>query len=285
MTGDILTMPRDLYHADPLSRPSLSASIAHILCARSPLHAWAAHPKLNPDWEPYEDDKFSIGTVAHAMLLEGHDIAVQIDAPDWRTNAAKEARDAARAAGRVPLLAKDWDRVQTMIAAVAEQLAGVNVNPPLLADGKPEQTLVWEEPNGVLCRARLDWLRDDHKAIDDIKTTSRSADPETFSRTVFNIGADVQTVFYKRAVRAVTGVDPDFRFIVAESHPPYAVSVVSLAPSAIALAESKVEFALTTWARCLATGIWPGYGTQVAYAEAPGYAEAQWFEREDRQAA
>jgi hypothetical protein len=36
------------YHADPCPEPSLSAHIAALLCARSPRHAWAAHPKLNP---------------------------------------------------------------------------------------------------------------------------------------------------------------------------------------------------------------------------------------------
>jgi len=31
----------DVYHADPCPKPSLSASIAHILCSQSPAHARA----------------------------------------------------------------------------------------------------------------------------------------------------------------------------------------------------------------------------------------------------
>lgn len=167
------------YHRDLIDdkRPSLSASIAHILTTSSPKHAWTAHPKLNPDWQPREEEKFDIGKAAHALLLEGEAAVRVIPFDDWRTNAAKDEREAARAEGRIPLLAKHWEGVEAMRAAAYGQLEGLDVQPTLFTDGKPEQTLVWED-NGVLCRARLDWLRTDLTAIDDLKTTSASANPE-----------------------------------------------------------------------------------------------------------
>lgn len=283
------TIPADQYHADPCERPSLSASIASILCASSPKHAWTAHPRLNPDFAPHEEERFDIGRVAHALLLEGGAAVEVLDFADWRTKAAQEARDTARAAGRTPLLGKNWAAVEQMVAATRQQLEAINADPPLFTDGKAEQTLVWDD-GGVLCRARLDWLRDDLAAIDDFKTTSASANPERWSKTLFGIGADVQAAMYLRGLNHATGMvdvrgTRQFRWAVQETYPPYALSVVSLAPSALELANAKVDTALRIWKRCLETDHWPAYPTQVAYAEAPAYEEMRWLEREAREAA
>lgn len=282
-----LKIPASIYHDDLVDpdRPSLSSSIAKVLCTQSPLHAWTQHPRLNPSYTREEKTAFDLGTVAHSLLLEGDDSRlVVIDANDWRTNAAKEARDLAYAAGKVPLLAKDAERVENMVSAALTQLAAHGATPALLADGKPEQTIVWEE-DGVVCRARLDWLRDDLLAIDDLKTSGRSADPAQLSRTLFANGYDVQARFYQRGVKKLTGVEPEFRFIFVETEPPYALSVVSLAPSAVALADDKVEHAINTWRTCLERDQWPGYASAVAYAEAPGWHEAAWMERTWEEAA
>ncbi len=282
----ILALDAAAYHADQVGdRPSLSASIASTLCSRSPLHAWTNHPKLNPDFEQYEDDKFSIGTVAHAMLLQGDDVAVQVDADSWRTNAAKEERDAIRAAGRVPLLTKDWERCVQMVKAARAQLAAIPGAWPFTS-GKPEQTLTWEEPNGVLCRARLDWLRDDFTAVDDLKTTSRSANPEGWTRnTLYGIGGDVQAAFYLRGVKAATGVDAVFRWVIVETAPPFALAVVSPGADVIKLGTEKVEHAIRRWGQCLDTGVFPGYPSQVCHAELPAWEESRWLEHEEVEAA
>jgi len=286
VTGEILDLPAEDYHADQVAaeQVTLSASIARILIAESPAHARAAHPRLNPDWQPSHDEKFDVGTIAHSLLLEGEAAVVVVDAPDWRTKVAQEQRDEAYEAGQTPVLLKNWGAVERMVAAVHSQIATVSVEPPLFADGKPERTLVWEE-NGVACRARLDWLRDDLGAIDDLKTTSRSANPDGWSRTIFNIGYDVQLAFYLRGLKAVTGADAEFRFVVVETSPPYALSVMSLAPGALELANAKVDWALATWKRCLEKDVWPAYPTQVAYAEAPSWEETRWLEKEAREVA
>lgn len=280
-------VPAEEYHSDAISvddRPSLSASIAKILVAESPAHAYAAHPKLNPAWAPADEQKFDLGTVVHQLLLDEHARVEVIHFDSWRTAEAKQCRDVARAAGKTPLLAADWARATEIADAIRGQVAGLDVQPPLLTDGKPEQTLVWEE-NGVACKARLDWLRDDRAAIDDIKTTSRSANPDTWSRTVFSMGYDIQAAFYLRGVKAVTGSEPDFRLVVCETDPPYALSVIGMTPGALELANAKVDWALATWKRCLADDVWPGYAKQVAYAVMPSYEESRWLEKEAREVA
>lgn len=287
MTGQIIDgIANAIYQDDALgARPSLNAGICKILCSRSPLHAWTLHPRLNPHFERDSDPKYDVGTAAHALLLEGRDAVFIVGALDWRTADAKAMREEARAEGKIPLLSAQWQEVQRMCEAVREQLDALDVDPVPLTDGKPEQTLVWEE-QGILCRARLDWLRDDRAAIDDLKTTSASANPEAWTRrTLWDMGADIQAAFYLRGLAALGEKVRDFRWIVVETYPPYALSVVSLTPQAFELADAKVEYALNLWKRCLEADDWPGYPIQVAYAEAPGWHEAAWLEKEARGAA
>lgn len=278
----ILDVPADQYHADNLGneQPSLSASIAHILCTRSPLHAWTAHPRLNPEFRRVEEQKFDRGTAAHALMLQGQKIVSVIDAEDWRTKAAKEARDEARADGRIPLLAAQWEEVQAMVRAISQQLASHEARPALFTEGKPEQTLTWVE-DGVTCRARLDWLRDDLTFIDDLKTTSRSAHPEAYSRALFNVGGDIQAAYYLRGLTHSTGAfDARFRWVVCECQPPYALSVSTPGPGVLMLANRKIDHAIEVWKRCLESGAWPAYDKRVATAELPPWEEARWLERE-----
>lgn len=284
MTG-VLEISAEQYHNDAVADvPTLSASVAKLLVSHSPLHAWTQHPKLNPNYKRVEDDKFSLGTAAHALLLEGRDAVEVIYEDSYRTNDAKAAKKTAIDAGRIPMLVDQWTNVQAMVAAIREQLPGLDVDPPVLAAGKPEVPIVWDE-GGVKCRALVDWLHDTSVAIDDVKTTKASANPESWTRTMYGFQGDIQVAFNLAAVKAATGVEPDFRFVVAEVEPPYAVSVVSLAPQALALARDRMEYALKLWKRCLTTGIWPGYSRRVHFVETPGYLEFQWLEKEAREAA
>jgi hypothetical protein len=263
-----LTLDAEQYHAGIDDQPRLSASIAHIICSASPKHAWTAHPLLNPNYVRVESDKFDIGAAAHSILLEGEDNIYVVHEDSWRKNVAKEAREYARSIGKVPLLAAARDEVMAMVDAVREQLASHSAEPPLFSDGKPEQTLLWEE-GGVLCKARLDWLRDDLATVDDFKSTSRSANPEAFRKNLYSTGAHVQAYTYIRAVEMLTGNIPRFRWVVAETTPPYAVSVCEPGADVLACGQSDFEYALGVWRSCLESGEWPSYPATVTRLEAP----------------
>jgi hypothetical protein len=85
-----------IYHADPCPKPSLSCSLAKIIWKESSLHAWEAHPKLNPDYEPTNKRIFDLGSASHAVLLErGESKLVVIDADSYRTNKSKHERNEA----------------------------------------------------------------------------------------------------------------------------------------------------------------------------------------------
>lgn len=270
------------YHADVIDeQPSLSSSIAHLLWEKSPRHAWTAHPRLNPEFKRTEQSSFDIGTAAHAMLVErkpAEDVVEIVYFPDWRTNAAKEAREEARAVGKIALLEHQMDDVFAMTAATVAQLERIEVEPGLFLDGKPEQTLVWQD-GGVPCRARLDWLRDDYATIDDFKTTAGSASHTFWPRTLFTIGADVQAAFYVRGCRELFGFTPTMRYVVQEIYPPYALSVFELAPAVLDVATAKVQYAIRAWRRCIENDEWPAYRPRVATVELPPWEDTRAAEK------
>lgn len=261
---------------------ALSASLAKTLCADSPLHAWT-NSRLNPDYVSEEKEIFDLGTVAHALMLEGLNAATVLDFPDWKTKAAREARDAARAQRQTPILTKHWDRVQLMVAAGKAQLAAHKQASEVFTDaGKPEMTLAWVDDHDVPCRARLDWLRNDLRRIADYKSTGTSANPETVARTAVSQGYDIQSAFYLRGLKKITGKDADFVFVVQEDFVPYALSVVGMGPDFLWAGERKVQHAIDTWAECLETGRWAGYTNQIVYPVLPVWEETRITEQELR---
>ncbi|MGE0206181.1 MAG: PD-(D/E)XK nuclease-like domain-containing protein [Reyranella sp.] len=271
------------YHADPCPKPSLSSSIIKTLLGKSPRHAWTEHPRLNPDYLPQVGQrKFDIGTAAHSLMLRDPRAFSIIDAADFRTKAAKEARDAAYEAGKIPLLVDDWTRVQAIVKAGRAQLAQHEDARDAFTEGAPEITLAWQEGE-TWGRCRLDWLPNDGRTFRDYKTTSVTANPDSFGRQFYELGYDIQAAWYRRGIRAVLNIpDPAFELVIQEIEPPYALAVMGLPPSAIDVAERKIDEALNWWRWCLDHDSWPGYSRLTCYVEPPPWHEARWLEREAR---
>lgn len=269
----------DAYHLDVCPKPSLSASIAKLLLEYSPRHAWFAHPRLNPDYEPEESTQFDIGSAAHTLLLRDERALTVIAADSFRTKEAKALRDAARLTGSIPILEKHYDDVRRMADAARVQLAAGDAKDAFV-NGKPEQTLIHED-GGTWFRSMLDWLPNEGATFYDYKSTGGSASPELWRRAVFDRGYDVQAAFYRRMIRAVLGIrDPQFAFVIQETSPPYCLSVIGLTPAAVDLAERKVDEAIRIWRWCMERDSWPGYPAHVCYVDAPPWQEARQMERE-----
>lgn len=275
----------EAYHGDPCPEPSLSSSVAKLIINRSPYHAKLAHPRLNPNYKPENKKSFDIGSAAHALLLQKADKMTVIDAPDFRAKAAQEARDAAYAAGMIPMLAKDKAAVQAMARSARLQLDAHEESREAFTNGLAEQTLVWRE-GSIWCRARLDWLPLGKSAnvFYDLKTTGASAHPDAWGqRTLWDIGADMQVGLYRRGIKEVLGIhDSHFRFVVQETEPPYALSVIELWPEAVKMADAKAEEAIDWWGWCLKRDRWPGYPSRVAYVQAPVWQEKRFEDRQMR---
>ena len=249
------------YHPDP--EPRLSSTIARQLILRTPAHAKAA---LDGRGAP-ESDAMTTGTAVHQVLLRDDRIDV-LPFDSYRTKDAQAARDGARAAGRVPILAHKWDEARLIAEHVNGQILGYEPTP--FTKGRAEVVMRWVE-NGTMCRALLDWVRDDHSFIDDLKTTN-DASPAKFRRHVFNMGYDIQAAFYCRAVESGLGVLPTFRWVVVETKPPYPVAVYQLSERAMASAQVKVDTAIQLWNECMKSGEWPAYPAHVHEVDIPGWA-------------
>lgn len=281
LPAGIHTISAAEYHADPCATPSLSSSIAGIVWHRTPLHGWMAHPKNQNRADRSESATFDLGTVAHALILEGSESSVcVIVADDWRTKAAKEQRDEARSAGLIPILAEKMDEIRAMASAATTfidqtEIAGI------LQDGKPEQTIIAQD-GSIWLRGRLDFLTNDRKIILDYKTVGRSAAPESFLRSsVFQFGYDIQAAMYLRLLRLV-GCTEDTKFVwlVQETEAPYACSLVGASPSMIESGSRKLDYVSQQWAECVETGVWPGYSPRIAWLEAPAWELGKVEERE-----
>jgi hypothetical protein len=228
-----------------------------------------------------ESSTFDLGAAAHAVILEGDESKIKvIDADDWRTKVAKEARDMARIEGRIPMLARQHGEVMAMAEAAKAAIKGSELD-GIFDDGKPEQS-VFACDGPTWLRGRMDWLTNDRKIILDYKTVGRSAAPESFLRSsVFQFGYDIQAAMYLRLL-ALLGCEEDTKFVwlVQETEAPYACSLIGASPSMIESGLRKLDYVSRQWAECMATGEWPGYGKRISWLEAPAWELGKVEERE-----
>lgn len=189
------------------------------------------------------------------------DTAAKGDPEAWSTSAAKAARDEARAAGKIPLLRRDYDHVRGMADAIRRHpLAAALFDPSC---GLPEQSLFWHDSEfGITRRARLDWLPDPRGGlliIGDYKTCA-DASPDAVMRSVGNFAYHIQRAWYCEAVRAC-GIDgdPGFVFVFQEKDPPYLIHPVQLDGPAIISGDIACRAACERFRDCTEAGVWPGY--------------------------
>jgi len=273
-------IPAKDYHADPCPDPSLSGSIAVPLVHRSPHHAWWNHPRLNPEFEREESSRLDLGSVAHALLLKaGAEIEVVL-ADDYRTKAAQQARDAAREAGKIPVLSDQYDNASCM-AAVANDYLRAAIGWGSFG-GVAETVMIWRE-NDAWLRGMVDWMRDDMSIVLDYKTTSASARPEDIVRSLFDLNYHLKAAFYERGLNVL---DPPgigrrkFLLLFQEIDPPYECSLIQMSENALTIGRKQATYAIRLWQRCIATGDWPGYGISAFAALPPPWIEQRWLERE-----
>jgi hypothetical protein len=264
-------MPDAEYHA----HPALSTSGAKRLLPPScpARFKWEQENGRPPKRE------FDVGSAAHLSVLGTGWPLVVIDAPDWRTKAAKEERDAAYAAGHIPILTKEKVTVDAMAAALREHPKAAELLDP--EHGDAEVSGFWHDKlHGIDRRFRADFLRrdGDRVVIVDYKS-ALSAEPGKFARSAFNFGYDIQDQFYRDGARALDLADViDFMFVVQEVNPPYLVTVCELSLEAQRVGRIKVDLACELFAECTANDAWPAYTSEVAVIEPPRWASYEYDE-------
>ena len=267
-------IPIDQYHADPdtISKSGLD------LIARTPLHYWSAH--LDPDRPDREDTPaFVEGSALHALELEGREVFDRqfAVAPkiDRRTKAGKAEWQAWTEAHANHTILTDTQsqNIEAMHAGLQRHEGARRY---LDADGDVEVSIYWtDEATGVACRCRPDKIVQipdtDQCVLVDLKTTRDGLDDETITRTLARYRYHVQAAWYVDGARAAGLNVRAFVFVFVEKSRPHGARVVTLCEDSITCGRVLYRENLDTYAKCLATGEWPGYDTTTSTVSIPSW--------------
>jgi len=230
------------YHADA----ALGSTSLKTLATRTPAH-WL--------WErdhPVQKDAYDLGTVAHSLILEQDESAVEvIDVEDKRGAKWTVPADKARAEGKIPLKTAEWEQVKGMRDAVMAH----PVARDLFTGHRAEESVFWDE-GGLMLKCRPDaW---NPGLLVDLKT-ARNADPNEFGKTAAEYGYHQSAAHYIDGVKVATGEELPFHFVMVEKTEPYLVSVVELDAEAINIGRALNERAKRIYRECVESNTWPGY--------------------------
>jgi hypothetical protein len=248
-------VPEDTYHADPVPEGSLSVSGAKVLLppgTPEKYHWTRTHPE--------KKDAFDFGTAAHSLVLQGEE-AYQatvkvLPFDDWRTKDAQTKKAEAVAAGLVPLLTKDDEKVRAMAAKLREHKEAMETFD--MSRGAAEVSAFRRDPEtGVWLRSRFDYLGDE--IIGDYKTTT-SCDPGHFSRDAAKFRYHMQQAWYEDMAVGLGLIErPRFRFVAQEKEAPYAVNVIVLDDFGVRTGRALNREAIDIYSQCVTFDDWPGH--------------------------
>ena len=273
--GIHIGVPEETYHADCAEGISASSGVLRTLVAKSPEHAWTAHPKLNPAWR-YKPGTSAQnrGTILHSLTLGTPEPYRVLDVAEFRSNADKALKAQALADGLIPVKVAEMEELSDVAASLRNRLRAMpdvwDAMQDAVAAKMTEVSLIWRDC-GVLCRCRYDTLpARKFGASYDMKFTGLSAEPSDFGTKVTGDYA-FQAAFYPRAVKELRGDRPEFVFIACEDEAPYGVTLHALDSQAFHETSEDIDQALSRWGQCLQSGVWPGYPTAVHYHEVPAW--------------
>lgn len=257
------------YHADT---SAISASGLKLF-ARSPAHYYAAY--LDPNRvERQPTAAMKLGTATHCAILEPERFSAEYvampDGLDRRTMAGKQAYADLLASGAEILASDDMALVMNMACAFRDN----TISRALFDRPHSVEQSIYATVNGVSCKCRPDFITNDYRLVVDVKT-AKDASPEGFGRSAWSLGYHLQAAFYRRVISAATGTTPDFIFGCVESERPHLVAYYTVPQYLLDYADSLIDTLLERYSECLASGIWPGYVSEIEMQEltVPGFAQ------------
>jgi hypothetical protein len=269
------------YHADTLlPQETLSHSVAKQMLI-SCKHGWAAHPRFGGHPKPVTFS-MKLGTILDEVLTNECKRLKLMEHAEYRTNAAKADRDAALAAGLVPVKKHELQQAQERAESVLTNLRYHGID---MEDGWQKQVcILWDESasngNKVQCRALLDWFHlGSLIRVRDLKSAKSARPGEALNRTMIANSYHLQAVAYTRAVEAVF---PDmagrvvFENLLVETEWPFEPLLTEFDGACRELGRVQWQEAVDRWEECTRTGKWPGYmkTAQPYTVQLPAYMQA-----------
>lgn len=280
--GVVYGMPLDEYLAvDALSATGLK------LLARSP---WHFKNRVDTDPTP----AMLRGTLAHCAVLEPDAMAqryvvVPEDAPRKPSRLQWEAKNPSAESKAAMAWWLDFQRERGAREIVTfdefilcqQQLQAIR-REPLLSDllraGHGEVSVFWiDEPTGIYCKARPDWLP---PAIGNSVTpldlkTSADESPNGFGRAAARLRYDLQAAHYTAGIEAATGLQVrQFIFGAVTSKPPVLAVPYVLTDEIRDQGKDERRELIERLAWCQSENQWPAYGAGLQLLDFPAYAKA-----------
>ena len=259
--GMFFDMDCEAYFADPCPAPSLNNSLIDTLLHQSPLHVATRHPRLKGGEEAAREEtqQMCLGSVVHRLALGAGKNYEVLDFDSYRKKEAQEARDAAQAAGRVPILAHSYEAANEMAPRLRSHLDEVFLGEPFV----PEVVIAWqiETKHGTIwARGMVDAWCPSLKMAVDLKT-STDASAGAVEKKMAREGGDTQAAWYTNGLGHLIGEPGKVRFVYlyCEKEAPFASQPFELDEAWISSAWDLCEEAADLFARCLKQKKWPGY--------------------------
>lgn len=169
------------------------------------------------------------------------------------------------------------------VLGIAEAFRGCPPARELIEAGKSEVVVVWDDPIGLRCKARIDCLAEtEHGSIvADVKRTSSVRD-DSFRREIGRLRMHLQGAFYLRGVLTHFGREYDpldfgqpdnFVWVAFESRAPHFCRVFQLSDPTREQATIELERMLRVIAWCEREGAWPDYAERVRQMDLPTFYE------------
>ncbi|MGI9499111.1 MAG: PD-(D/E)XK nuclease-like domain-containing protein [Geminicoccaceae bacterium] len=285
----VYVLPYNVYHLDPCVMPSLSSTAVRTALNESMWHLWTNHPRLNPGFQPTHKKQFDLGHCSHQLvLMDGARLEV-IDAPDYVKRKVFDpgpVRDAAYLRGDTPLLRHQYDNAAKMAQAAMRQIERSEHHSHAfqIGQGLAEVAAFWQAPNGVWCRALLDWLVLAEPFINssrtsaltykidlpqsgkwdlyDYKWTGTNANPIYYGQHASAMGYHIQDAFHSMCLSGATGVhfeNINFWLCAQECDLPHALSFMKFKDQARQEALDEVTRVIELFGQCMMAGSFPGY--------------------------
>lgn len=269
----VYDIPMEVYHSDCTVGPSISSGGLNLILSECPAIYWGRSYLNTQGASDIDTRALAVGKAAHSLALGEPEFAAHfaiLPFDSMRTNEAKVWRDKTEAEGKVILRADDFEMVKAMAEAIRRSPQCARA----FRDGKPEQSLIWQdEETGVWLKSRPDWLPDNPAGgwVIDYKTTA-DLRPRKFSAQAFEFGYHLQAALQVDACRAVLGVDPvGIGHVVQEKSPPYLAELRLFTPEQIDFGRREYRRALRRFKQCWDAQRWPGYTDDAQYIETPYY--------------
>lgn len=250
-----MTIHYDLPSEDYFKIKAASNSVLKILKFQTPSHHMYREP------EQHDTRAMQTGTALHCCVLEpdrfdNHYLVADCD--DRRDalyrGLVKDVGDASRVLTR--------PEHRRVIGMRDSGWRNPQFRRYMESPGRTEVSVTTKDPvTGIEVKCRFDWLGDSLSALDVKKTQDASA--ELFRKAITNYGYYMQIPFYADVWFWETGerIDctRDFPIAAFEEKAPHACVLHDLDDVALILGRKHYREALDTYARCLDSGVWPGY--------------------------